>query len=207
MNTLYFIRHAESEANKARIMASQLAYPLTEEGRAEASLIAEELKDIAGIDLIISSPLKRAVQTAEPFSRVFSTAIELDERITEQHLGRFSGMGYDQVKLEPDYIQDQLRRWDWEPDGGGESYKMIADRVSSFFDDISEKYKNRNILIVTHAVTMRLIIATLKNILPDYPKDFPNNGEIIKVEFEGTGKEYSLESIFLGNSEKFTHNA
>ncbi len=207
MNTLYFIRHAESEANKARIMASQLAYPLTEEGRNEAALIAEELKDIADIDHIISSPLIRAVQTAEPFSMLFDTSIELDERITEQHLGRFSGMSYDQVKLEPDYIQDQLKRWEWEPAGGGESYKMIADRVDSFFKDLHEKYKNKNILIVTHAVTMRLIIATLKNILPDYPKDFPNNGEIIKVVFDGSGKDYSLESIFLGNSDKFTHNA
>ena len=206
MNTLFFIRHAESEANKKRILASQLAFPLTEDGKADADLIAAELKEITEIDRIISSPLKRAVQTAESFGKVYNLEITMDERISEHNLGKYSGMSYDQVKTEPDYETDSLKRWDWVPLGGGESYKAIAERVRDFLEDLNRSNKDQRILIVTHAVTLRMITAIMNNTLPEYPKEFPNNGEILKIQFTGTGKVHEIESIMLGNSSKFNHN-
>ena len=206
MRTLYFIRHAESEANKKRILGSRQPFPLTAEGKKDSELIASELKDIVEIDRIISSPIKRAVQTAESFSSVYNLEIQLDDRLSEQELGIYSGMSYDEVKLQPDYETETLNRWNWVPEGGGESYSMIADRVSSFLSEIDSPGKSERILIVTHAVSLRLIIAALKNTLPAYPKDFPNNGEILKVEFSGIGRVYEPESIFLGNSRMFNHN-
>ena len=68
MSTLYLIRHAESEANKQRIMASRLPFPLTKDGKKDADLIATELKNSVNIDKIITSPLLRAVETAESFN-------------------------------------------------------------------------------------------------------------------------------------------
>ncbi|MDC7225187.1 MAG: histidine phosphatase family protein [Spirochaetales bacterium] len=206
MNTLYFIRHAESEANKARILASQLPYPLTETGKADADLIASQLHEQILLDKIISSPLKRAVQTAESFSNIYNLKIEIDDRITEQHLGRFTGMTYDEVKTTPEYELDSLSRWNWVPAGKGESYKMVAERVISFLNDVADKYNDKKILIVTHAVTLRMITAALKNMLPYYPEQFPNNGEIIRVDFDSLGKKYDFESILLGNSKNFIHN-
>lgn len=188
-------------------MAGQLPYPLTTAGKEDADLIASELGKAVQIDKIISSPLKRAEQTAESFGRAYDIDIKFDKRITEQNIGRFSGMAYDMVKLETDYVQDPLNRWDWIPAGGGESYKIIARRITDFLTDITINYSNLNILIVTHAVALRLIIGALKNTLPEYPKDFPNNGEILRVEFEGLGIVHEIESILLGNSSRFTHNA
>ncbi len=205
MKTLYFIRHAESEANKKRILGSRLPSPLTDAGKRDSERIAAELKQLADIDCIVSSPLKRAVQTAESFSAVFNLDIRLDDRITEHELGIFSGMSYDEVKTHPDYENDTLKRWNWQPEGG-ESYSMIADRVVDFLNGINNYKDAENILVVTHAVSLRMILAALKNTLPDYPKDFPNNGEILKVRFSGLGKVYETESIFLGNSRDFNHN-
>lgn len=82
---------------------------------------------------------------------------------------------------------------------------MIAHRVQSFFDSFSMENPDR-ILIVTHAVTFRLIRAVLENTLPEYPESFPNNGEIWKVNFKGSGKHHSIESLLLGNSRDFVHN-
>ena len=205
MKTLYFIRHAESEANKNRILASRLPFPLTSEGKADSKRIAADLRKITILDSIISSPLKRAVQTAESFSEMFDIKIRIDDRITEQNLGRYSGMSYDEIKKFSDYEQDPLNRWNWLPAGGGESYSMIADRVCSFLKDL-EKEESNHILIVTHAVALRLIIGALTRTLPVYPKDFPNNGEIIKVDFTSLADRHELRSIFLGNSKNFTHN-
>ncbi|MDC7241319.1 MAG: histidine phosphatase family protein, partial [Spirochaetales bacterium] len=94
---------------------------------------------------------------------------------------------------------------DWIPEGGGESYAMIADRVKSFFSSFDPE-DDRNVLVVTHAVTFRLIRAVLENTLPLYPESFPNNGEIWKVDFRGVGKRHEIESLLLGNSRDFIHN-
>ncbi len=205
MKTLYMIRHAESKANKSRIMASRRAFPLTAEGKADADLIASELKERIRIDRIITSPLIRARQTAESFAGIYDLPLEEDERISEQELGKFSGMTYDEVKEHDDYETATKKRWSWVP-RGGESYAMIADRVRSFFSDLEKDSRDENLLIVTHAVTFRLIRGLLENTLPEYPSKFPNNGEIWKVDFNGLGKAYKIESIMLGNSADFVHN-
>ena len=57
MKTIYFIRHAQSEANLRDILASRQDFPLTEKGRQEAVAIASEFKDIVQLDRIFCSPL------------------------------------------------------------------------------------------------------------------------------------------------------
>jgi broad specificity phosphatase PhoE len=206
MSTLYLIRHAESEANKSRILASTLPYALTAAGKADADLIAGEIKELVNIDRIISSPLKRARETADSFEKVYNLKMEIDERISEQDLGIYKGMSYDEVKDLPLYVTDPLKRWDWIPEGKGESYSMVAHRITSFFKDLENSRDTENILIVTHAVAFRLIKAVLENTLPLYPMAFPNNGEIWKVPYTALGHHHKIESIFLGNSIEFTHN-
>lgn len=206
MSNLYFIRHAESEANKKRILASRLPFSLTEDGRNDADLIASELKEKIALDRIISSPLLRAVQTAGAFGSLFGIDIETDDRLTEHHLGDFSGMNYDEVKNLEGYENETLKRWSWFPKGGGESYSDVAGRIKSFFYSIEDLPSEANILIVTHAVALRLIEAVLKNTLPEYPAAFPNNGEIRSVRFTKVGEVHDIESIMLGNSSSFNHN-
>ena len=70
----------------------------------------------------------------------------------------------------------------------------------------NQKQVDKHILIVTHAVVFRLLRAALENSLPIYPKDFPNNGEIWKVRFQGLGFHHDIESILLGDSRNFVHN-
>lgn len=206
MRNLYFIRHAESEANKQRILASRQAFPLTEAGKADAKLIASELKERVSIDTIISSPLLRARQTAEAFCEVYKCPLTVDERLSEQDLGPYSGMNYDQVKEESGYEMDPLARWDWVPGGIGESYAMVADRITGFLESMSQRPLDSDTLIVTHAVVFRLLKAALENTLPVYPKEFPNNGEIWKVAFQNLGIRNDIESILLGDSKNFVHN-
>ncbi|MDA3956804.1 histidine phosphatase family protein [Oceanispirochaeta sp.] len=205
MGYLYLIRHAQSEANSQRIMASRLPFGLTESGKTDADLIAAQLSEKVSIQRIISSPLIRARETAESFSRVFAVLCEEDDRISEQDLGIYSGMTYDQVKKEPQYEMNTEKRWNWVPAGGGESYEMIAKRVQSFFASLNTESRE-NILIVTHAVTFRLIRAVLENTLPLYPSSFPNNGEIWKIDYKGLGQVHPIESLLLGNSRDFVHN-
>ncbi len=206
MRTLYFIRHAESEANKQRIFGSRLQVPLTPAGRADAARIAGEFREITELSGIISSPLRRAMETARAFSDLFGCPVVPDERLAEQDLGPFTGMSYDAVKTMKEFEPDPLKRWNWHPGGSGESYSMVADRVVDFLGSVSDFPAEGSWLMVTHAVFFRLLRGALENTLPEYPAKFPNNGEIWKVEFHGLGERHTIHSILLGNSRSFTHN-
>lgn len=219
MVELYCIRHAQSKANSKHILASQRSYSLTALGHTDAELAAVDLREkILGgssFDVIISSPLIRAVETADHIAKEFSLSLKRDSRLSEQHLGRFSGMSYREAEADPGYEQQRDKRWNWVPDGGGESYAMICDRVSSFLADLSRRYRDEiaddecvyRILLVTHAVTMRLIHAVLTRTIPEYPDWIANNGEVWRVNFTGIGATYEIERLFPGESRKRVHRA
>jgi len=206
MKTIYFIRHTQSEANLKDILASRQDFPLTAKGRQEAVVIAHEFKGIAQIDRIFCSPLIRAQQTAQPIAEAFGLDVETDRRLTEQDLGIFSGLTYAELDDRPDYMHERSKRWRWIPAGGGESYEMIANRLGPFFQSLESRQGN-SILFVTHAVTLRIVRATLEQTLPDYPRGTARNGEIWKVPFTGPGNMHAVESIFLGGSKAATSRA
>ncbi len=206
MAVLFFMRHAESVANRDRILASQSDVSLTSGGMEAASFIAGEFLREYTINRIISSPQLRACQTASPFEQISGIRTETDKLISEQHLGRFTGMSYDEVKLDPSYEKNVANRWNWVPEGGGESYKMLASRVASFFKRFDSADTESNILVVTHAVTLRIIKGFLEDTLPIYPEKIANNGEIWKVDFKGPGIRHTVKSLFYGNSASMVHN-
>ncbi len=206
MKTLYFIRHAQSEANLKDILASRQDFPLSEKGGQDAVAIAFEFREIATLDRVICSPLLRAQQTAQPIAKAFGLEVEMDERITEQELGIFAGLTYAELDERTDYMHDRTRRWKWVPEGGGESYEMITQRLEPFFKDL-ESLAGESILFVTHAVTMRMIKATLEQTLPEYPHVIAKNGEIWKVQFTGLGDTHVVESIFLCGSNEAASRA
>ena len=196
MVKLFFMRHCESLANTQNILASRIDFPLSEKGTADAKQIAGAFTRGFTIKRIISSPLIRAVKTALPFSELLKVPIETDERLVEQNLGFFSGKTYEQVDNHPEYQHDKTKRWDWIPLGNGESYRMIADRLYPFFKEF-EYSASEPTLVVTHAVTMRLIRAILEGTLPRYPDTLAKNGEIWEVNFMGTEKKHEVIVHFL----------
>lgn len=194
---LYFIRHAESEANTRDILAGRLDYPLSARGESDAEAVARAFVPGHPFEAIISSPLLRARRTAEPFARMTSLAVEVDEALLEQDMGTFAGKTYAEAEADPDYEKDKSRRWDWSPPGG-ESYRSIADRLRPFFVRLDGRREPR-ILVVTHAVTLRLVVALLEDILPSYPTTLARNAEILEVEYGGLGRKHGISSHYYGS--------
>jgi broad specificity phosphatase PhoE len=203
---IYFMRHAESEANAQDILAGRHEYPLTARGVADAEAIAVSFLPSRKVDAIVSSPLLRAQQTGAPFAQFTGLPVTIDESLIEQNMGRFSGKTYSEVENDPAYEHDKTRRWGWAPPDGGESYEMIADRVRPFFTRL-EATKNGNsgrersaaTLVVTHAVTLRLVVGLLEDTLPRYPSTLVRNGEILEVDFQGLGQSHAITSHYYGN--------
>jgi uncharacterized phosphatase len=101
MKTIYFVRHGESEANAAGIAAGGgLDVGLTEDGRDQARKVGEALKD-KKIKLIVSSPLKRAYETAVIIAQTINCdpgKIVTNPSFSERHLGELTGAKSELVK-------------------------------------------------------------------------------------------------------------
>lgn len=202
MTTLYLIRHAESVANARNLLAGRVDFPLSETGKADANALAAEFATRKRIDVIWCSPLLRALQTAAPFLHACDAPLRIDERLQEQHLGRFSGLEYAQAEADPAYCRDRKARWDWTPDGGGESYRAIAERVRSFLADLRttcQREQLESVLLVTHAVTLRLFRATFENTLPRYPETIAGNGEVWCTRLVAEGEATPVETLDLAH--------
>lgn len=181
---LYITRYFESTANRLGILASRQHFPLSEKGQADAIKAAKVFAADHKVNRIFSSPLIRAVQTANAFASAFGLMVEIQERLTEQELGIFAGMSYNEIEKARGYEHRRDKRWDWVPEGGGESYSMIYQRVLPLFNELSiSANQNQSVFIVTHAVTLRIIRAILENTIPFYPVEIAKNGGIWEASF------------------------
>jgi broad specificity phosphatase PhoE len=202
MVQLFLIRHAESEANRLDLLAGQLDYQLTEKGRNDIALIAQQFYSEHAIDMIISSPLKRATQTAEAFASLYTIPVITDKRLIEQDIGIFQGKSYAELENDKEYEHDRTKRWEWIPKDG-ESYRTMADRLRSFFEMCIRDFNSKKVLIVTHAVTLRIIRGLLENTLPAYPSEIAKNGEVWITSLSEIGKAHKIETFNI--SERLTN--
>lgn len=99
MMTFTFLRHGESEGNKARVLQGQENYPLSELGRRQIHSLADHWQR-RGVtfDEIISSPLLRALSSAEILSTSLSLPLRLDPLWVERNHGEAQGLSYEEVE-------------------------------------------------------------------------------------------------------------
>jgi broad specificity phosphatase PhoE len=133
MLNLLLTRHGNAAAPDV-MLGGQLDVPLNEKGRAEAEALAARLAGVR-IDRIISSPMARALETAQVIAR--GRPIEIDERLREQDYGRWEGLTATEIEAR----DPELRaRWEADPATthapGGECGDDVAARARSFLADL-----------------------------------------------------------------------
>lgn len=174
---IYVLRHGETEENTRGIMQGNMETVLNEKGRMQALSVRDKVKE-AKIDLVISSPKKRTLETAA----LAAPGIPLitDERLLSRDHGEFQGMSRDQIDLH-DY-------WNIKKNTQyvkAESVGQIFNRVSSLLNDVSQKYGDKNVLLVTHSGLTRVFYYFFNG--------FPEDGDL--TEYESTNcsfEEYEL---------------
>ena len=149
---IYIIRHGQTEKNRANVLQGRSDIPLNDSGRQQA----EEVKDRfikAGIhfDLVYTSPLIRAVQTAAIIAEGIPQV--KDERLIEMDYGPYEGM--DLANPAPEVLEF-FRDFVHNPAPNGmEPLQAIVVRLGSFLEEIREEAAEKNILISTHAIAMK----------------------------------------------------
>lgn len=166
MITIGFVRHGVTDWNELGKVQGRSNIPLNERGKQQALALANRISKEEKWDIIISSDMERAAETAKIISSKLELVdIHLDERIREIDCGQIEGTNE----------QDRISRWgsDWRKlDLGMERFEDVAKRGVAFLKDISEQYEGKRILIVSHGAIVGL---TLRELLGELPsKDIQN---------------------------------
>ena len=143
MNKLYIIRHGKTDWNNLGLMQGRVDIPLNEEGREDAAKLASSI-NLSNIDICLSSPLKRARETAEIIVQN-KLKIIYDDLLIERDFGDYEG-----CEVNFDLIQKQ---WDYnlnDKSGNIENIKECLNRAKVFLDKLKKDYPNKTILIISH---------------------------------------------------------
>lgn len=147
---LYCARHGKTDWNHQDKIQGRTDNPLNEEGIMQAVRLGEACRDF-GIDIIISSPLIRALDTAKEVSKTTGAPIITDDRLIEQDYGIYEG----QHRFCEGFLSNKRQFAYKYP--GGESMMMLAQRVYNLLDEIKEKYSGKTVMIVCHGGVLRAL--------------------------------------------------
>lgn len=176
---LYVVRHCQTNSNKNKLFNGRNDEDINEYGIEQAKVLKEQIKRL-NIDLIISSPLTRAIHTAKIVNSN-NSQIVIDDRIVERDTGELTLKSHSCIDI-TDYfnVNPKANYQDLE------SMDSVFRRVYSFLDDISNNYDNlNNILVVTHGYISRIINT--------YFNGIPEDGSLLNLRQQnGEVKKYII---------------
>ncbi|MGV8968858.1 MAG: histidine phosphatase family protein [Microbacteriaceae bacterium] len=149
MTLIYFVRHGETEWNRERRIQGKTDIPLNDTGREQARATGKLLANRRW-DLVVSSPLVRARETAEIIASELGmpAPLVLDD-IGERNYGASEGLNYEQIEAKfPDDA----------PVPGRESRREVTERAIPAVVALAERYPEKAIIVVSHGGVIRSIL-------------------------------------------------
>lgn len=176
MTRLILIRHGETDWNVEGRYQGQADPPLNARGLEQAYQLANKLVG-QKMDLLYTSPLKRAAQTAEILAAALDVPLFIEPRLREIHQGDWQTRLRSEIaSLYPETFQ----RWETEPwevhPPGGEHLTQVQERVNAALDELAARHPGQTVGIVTHRVPIALIKMRYQKLDPDIVRtiDLPN---------------------------------
>ena len=185
VKSLYLVRHGETIATQKGKICGADNIALNDEGLGQANLLGAWFQDME-IDSVFSSPLQRAVQTADAIAKSIKMPTYFKHSgLSEKKEGEWEGKTYWQIR---DEEPDEWQKWSNDPINyappGGESVRDFVARIERALNDILNNYDTGNRLVLTtHAGVIKAIIMNSLDIPADnfFRIDIPT-GSITKVE-------------------------
>jgi broad specificity phosphatase PhoE len=168
MKCLILVRHGETDWNRVGRYQGFARTPLNERGRWQAERTAYRLADW-GVDVVYSSDLPRAMETAGPIAERLGLPIGELEALREIDVGEWEGLTVPQIQREHAenwemYLSDPIhtvRR-------GGESLAELAHRVTELFRRWEVEHADLTVLSVTHGGPIKALVCTIPGLPLDY---------------------------------------
>lgn len=167
MRRLILIRHGETDWNVEGRYQGQADPPLNDKGFAQAQQLAEELAGL-GMEVIYTSPLLRARQTAEVVAERLEAELHDEPRLMEIHQGDWQTRLRSEIQ---NLYPDLFYRWETQPwevmPPQGEHLKKVQQRVNTAVEEILARYPDRTVGIVSHRIPIALIKVRFQGMDPD----------------------------------------
>jgi broad specificity phosphatase PhoE len=186
---LYFIRHGESLGNAQHILLGRTDLDLSELGYRQAAATAEAMRDFS-IDLIYSSSLKRALNTAVPHGKLHGLPVIPDDELCECRIGEWENKTSEWCRENYGtvFTEDWVFGFGTFRFPGGESTMEGGRRVYNRVLEICRENPDKNILFVAHAAVLRAFWGIISGISPETlcaALPFPTNASYSVCEFDG----------------------
>jgi ribonuclease H / adenosylcobalamin/alpha-ribazole phosphatase len=155
--TTLLLRHGQTALSAERRFAGRGDIPLTELGRQQAAQAAAALAERGGIAAVVTSPLGRAVQTAEIVAQRARAPLAVDEDFAETDFGSWEGLTFAEVMTR---WPDEMTAWRADARSappGGESFAAVAERVDGALDRVLAAHQGQTVVVVSHVTPIKTI--------------------------------------------------
>ena len=182
---LIFVRHGESEGNAAGIIQGRLDFGLTPLGRAQAQATAEKLAAMK-FDRLVSSPLKRAFETASIIAGATGHSVDSDEALAEYDMGAASGLTGPQIREKfPELIEARQKGAPWSFPGE-EGRDVFNARVREFVEAFTA---DETVVAVAHGGVVGAVAFHVLGMRPEHRGSVSTaNCAITEVERDRLGR-------------------
>ncbi|KUK13426.1 MAG: phosphoserine phosphatase [bacterium] len=166
--TLIFIRHGECEGNRAGLFRGRIDFPLNGNGIKQAEALRDELKRFK-LDVVYSSPLSRALRTAEIVGEPHGLTPIVEEGFNNINLGLWEGRVKKEIERE---YPREWGIWVTVPENlnlpGAEKVDDVKERSYSALLRILEEHRGETVVIVTHRAVLKPLFAAMFEIKKPY---------------------------------------
>jgi len=163
MTEIILVRHGETEWNVGKIYRGRMDINLDEVGIKQAELLGKYLSQTM-LDAIYSSPLKRALDTANIIARYSKTSVQVSDNLIDFDYGEWQGLSEEEVKkLYPSLHNEWLTNPHRVRMPHGESLADVRERSLKVINGVISKYKGR-VVVVSHRVINKVLICSLSGL-------------------------------------------
>ncbi len=186
------VRHTEVDEAYHKKYNGHIDIGLSKRGQTQSQELARYFKDEV-FDLVYCSDLKRAKETLAAF-RQAKDAIYTKE-LREKSWGKHEGLSFDEIIAQNEICYEDFEQWIEALDG--EPYPEYITRVKEFFLEFLPEQNAQNVLVVTHAGVMRVLMAVVEKLsLQDaFSIDVPYSSFVV---FDTNSKTFSTIKCKLG---------
>lgn len=158
--SIILVRHGQTAWNASEVFRGRIDIELDETGLKQAELLGEYLGK-RELEAVYSSPLKRAVQTAEAIARHHGLAAEIAPDLNDMDFGEWQGLSLQDVRSR---FSELFEMWSSEPHRvripSGESLDDVRQRVLTLINQIIDKHEG-TVVLVSHRVVNKVLICAL----------------------------------------------
>jgi probable phosphoglycerate mutase len=159
MTRIILVRHGQTEWNRVERFRGRADVPLNETGLVQAEATGKRIAAEWRPSAIYSSPLSRAVKTAEIIAGHFDLAVKVHPGLIDIDYGQWQGLTPDEVR---EHWAKMIDDWYNKPASmhipGGETLEQLRSRALGAIDELAARHRNQTIVVVGHTVINRIIL-------------------------------------------------